>query len=105
MVEPACAVNGENDLMAGGGKNVKPGFELILTAEYTETFPDAPAPTSAVMLVGDKILNDDAGIPAKFNAGGIVKVDAGNGDLVALPRTCRGKAFYNYFTVEVAVLR
>src|SRR6185503_5716481 len=63
MVLSPCAVNGENELITGPGKNLKPATEAVFKAEYTETFPEAPVPTTAVTVDGDTMVNDDAGTP------------------------------------------
>ncbi len=66
-VAPDVAEVGVNELIVGAvGINVKPLAVPVPPAFVTETFPLAPAPTTAVMLVGDTTVKDAAAVPPKL---------------------------------------
>src|SRR5687768_13504365 len=65
---PTCAFTGENVVITGGAPYVKPDCIAVPYPFVTTTLPDAPAPTVAVMLVGEFTVNDAAGIPPNETA-------------------------------------
>jgi hypothetical protein len=70
-VAPELAVVGLNDAMVGvaiGRLNVNPAKEAAPPGVVTLTLPDAPAPTTAVMLVAEATLNEVAAVPPKLTA-------------------------------------
>jgi hypothetical protein len=70
-VAPEVAVVGLNDAMVGvaiGRLNVNPAKEAAPPDVVTLTLPDAPAPTTAVMLVAEATLNEVAAVPPKLTA-------------------------------------
>ena len=42
---------GENDVIVGGGKNVKPAFVAVPEGVVTEILPEEPLPTTALICV------------------------------------------------------
>ena len=56
--------------MVGVGKIVQmnPAFVAVPPGVVTLTFPEEPAPTTAVMLVGESTVKDVAGVPPKVTA-------------------------------------
>jgi hypothetical protein len=71
---PLLALVGVKEVMIGAGINVNPAIVAVPPALVTATLPDAPAPTVAVMFVGELTVNDDAGIPPKLTATASVKL-------------------------------
>jgi len=68
IVAPSPAVVGVNDEMVGAGINVNPARDAEPPSVVTATFPEAPDPTIAVMLVGLFTVNEDALVPPKLTA-------------------------------------
>jgi hypothetical protein len=52
-VAPLAPVVGVNDVMVGAGMNANPAEEAVPPGVVTLTLPEAPAPTTAVMVVAD----------------------------------------------------
>jgi len=50
---PLAPIVGVNEVMVGAGINVNPAEEAVPPGVVTLTLPEAPAPTTAVMLVAD----------------------------------------------------
>jgi hypothetical protein len=67
-VVPAMPLVGVNDVIVGEGINVKPALVAVPPAVVTDTFPDAPASTTAMMLVADTTINEAAAVPPKLTA-------------------------------------
>ena len=68
-VEPLAPLAGVNDEIVGaGGINVNPTRVAIPPGVVTDTFPDVPAPTTVVMLVGETTVKDAAAVPPKLTA-------------------------------------
>jgi hypothetical protein len=63
---PVAPLAGVKEVIVGGGINVKPAIDAIPPGVATLTLPDAPVPTTAVMLVDELTVNDDATTPPKF---------------------------------------
>jgi len=63
---PAPPLDGENDVIVGAGMNVKPVIDTVPPGVITLTLPDAPVPTTAVMLVAELTVTEDAVTPPKF---------------------------------------
>lgn len=57
---PAVASVGENEVMVGGGKKVNPASVPIPVGVFTVTLPDAPLPTTAVIVVEDCTMKEVA---------------------------------------------
>lgn len=57
---------GVNDEIVGAGIKINPGIVAVPPAVVTEMLPEAPAATTAVMLVGDSTVNVDAVVPPKL---------------------------------------
>ena len=70
---PVPAEVGLKDVIVGGGKYVKPARVPVPDAVVTETEPDAPAPTVALMLVALTTVNVVAAVPPKLTAVSPVK--------------------------------
>jgi hypothetical protein len=70
---PVPAEVGLNDAIVGGGKYVKPARVPVPDAVVTETEPDAPAATVALMLVALTTVNVVAALPPKLTAVAPVK--------------------------------
>jgi hypothetical protein len=73
-VSPLPAEVGVNELMVGAGINVKPANDAVPPAVVTETLPDVPAATTAVILVELTTVKDDAAVPPKLTAVAPVKL-------------------------------
>lgn len=73
-VVPAPAFVGVKEVITGAEINVKPVFVAIPPGVVTLTFPDAPVPTTAVMVVGETTVKDVAAIPPKLTAVAPVKL-------------------------------
>jgi hypothetical protein len=65
---PVPPLAGVNEFIVGGGKNEKPAIVAVPPGVVTLILPDAPVPTTAVILVAELIVNDEAAIPPKFTA-------------------------------------
>jgi hypothetical protein len=70
---PVPADVGLNAVMVGGGKYVKPAKVPVPDAVVTETEPEAPAPTVAVILVELTTVKDDAAVLPSLTAVAPVK--------------------------------
>jgi hypothetical protein len=70
-VEPALV--GVKEVMTGAGKKVKPASTPVPPGVVTLTFPEAPAATTAVMLVAETTLKEVAAVPPKLTAVAPVK--------------------------------
>ena len=66
-VLPAAAVVGVKEVIVGAAI-VKPASVAVPPGEVTDTLPDEPLPTTAVMLVALTTLNDVAAVPPKLTA-------------------------------------
>lgn len=67
-VVPVAATVGVKDVMAGISPNVNPAREAVPAGVVTLTVPDAPAPTTASILVGELTVNEVAAVPPKLTA-------------------------------------
>ena len=65
---PVPALAGVNEVIVGAGINVKPANVAIPPGVVTLTLPDAPFPTTAVILVDELTVNEEAATPPKFTA-------------------------------------
>jgi len=70
---PVPPLVGVKEAIVGEGINVKPGSVAVPPAVVTLTFPEAPAPTTAVILVGELTVNALAAALPKFTAVAPVK--------------------------------
>jgi hypothetical protein len=75
MVLPLVAVVGVNEEMVGAGMKVNPASEATPPGVVTETFPDVPLATTAVMVVALITLKDAAFVPPKLTAVAPVKLE------------------------------
>lgn len=57
---------GVNDVIVGAATYVNPANVAVPPGVATLTSPEAPAATTATIVVGETIVNDDAGIPPKL---------------------------------------
>ena len=73
-VIPAPALVGVKDVMVGTGNQLNPDRVAVPPMVETETKPDVPAPTTAVMEVEDTTVNDVAGVPPKLTAEAVEKL-------------------------------
>jgi len=62
-VVPTGPEEGANEVIVGGGNQVKPASEELPPGFVTITLPVAPFPTIAVMLVEELTVNERAFIP------------------------------------------
>jgi len=68
-VDPLPALAGVKDVIVGGAPiNVNPAKVAVPPGVVTLTLPEAPAPTTAVMVVAFTTVNDVAAVPPKFTA-------------------------------------
>ena len=70
---PTPADVGLNDVIVGGGRYAKPARVPVPAAVVTDTEPDAPAATVALMLVALTTVNVVAAVPPKLTAVAPVK--------------------------------
>jgi hypothetical protein len=70
---PVPAEVGLKEVIVGGGKKVKPARVPVPDAVVTDTEPEAPAPTVALMLVALTTVNVVAAVPPKLTAVAPVK--------------------------------
>lgn len=68
MVATAAPLVGVNNEIVGTRTNVNPALDAIPLGVVTETSPDAPLPTMAVILVADTTLNEAATVPPKLTS-------------------------------------
>jgi hypothetical protein len=73
-VAPLAAEVGVKLVIVGAGINTKPELVTAPPGAVTETTPDVPPATTAVMLVADVTLNEVAGVPPKLTAVAPVKL-------------------------------
>jgi len=73
-VTPVPALVGVNDEMVGEGMNVNPPSVATPPGVVTETLPDVPPATTAVIVVAFTTLNEDADVPPKLTAVAPVKL-------------------------------
>jgi len=66
IVAPVVAEIGLKDEIVGAGINVNPVFVAVPAGVVTLTFPDAPEPTTAVIVVELTTANDAAATPPKL---------------------------------------
>jgi len=64
--EPALPLVGVNDVIVGAGINVNPANDAVPPGVVTLTFPDAPVPTTAVIVVVSTTIKEDAAVPPKL---------------------------------------
>ncbi len=69
---PTGPLAGLKEVMTGGGK-VNPASTAVPPAVITLTFPEAPKPTTAVMLVAETTLKEVAAVPPKLTTVAPVK--------------------------------
>lgn len=67
-VAPEAADVGVKDVIVGAAINVNPANVVVPPGVVTLTFPDAPIPTVAIILVGELTVNDVAAVPPKLTA-------------------------------------
>jgi hypothetical protein len=73
-VVPTPATTGVKDVILGGGIKVKPPNVPVPPGLTTDTLPEAPLPTTAVIVVGDTTVNEAAVVPPKLTAVAPVKL-------------------------------
>jgi hypothetical protein len=73
-VTPVPALIGVNEAMVGDGINVNPASVATPPGVVTETLPDAPPATTAVIVVAFTTLNEEADVPPKLTAVAPVKL-------------------------------
>ena len=71
---PAPPLAGVNEVIVGTGINVNPANDTIPPGVVTLTLPDAPVPTTAVMLVDELTVNEIAATPPKLTAVAPIKL-------------------------------
>jgi len=74
-VAPVVAVVGVNEDMVGAGMKVNPAKTAVPPGVVTETFPEAPFATTAVIVLPSTTLNEAALVPPKLTAVAPVKLD------------------------------
>jgi hypothetical protein len=74
MVVPDPALVGENEEMLGAGIKVNPPCISVPPGVVTETFPEVPPATTAVILVEETTLKEEAAVPPKLTAVAPVKL-------------------------------
>ena len=67
-IAPVAALVGVNDAMVGIGMYVNPANDIVPPGVVTTTLPVVPLATTAVMLVADTTVNEEAGVPPKLTA-------------------------------------
>lgn len=73
IVWPVAAATGEKLVITGGGIKVKPVLVVTPPGVVIVTLPEAPAPTTAVMLPGPFTTNEEAGTDPKLTALALLK--------------------------------
>ena len=63
---PVPPLDGVNEVIVGGGIKVKPAIDAVPPGVVIVILPDAPAPTTAVILVDELTVKDVAAIPPKL---------------------------------------
>ena len=74
MVVSLPPIVGVKDAIPGSNVKIKPAFETVVTGVVTDTFPEAPEATIAVMLVAEFIVNELASTSPKLTAVAPVKL-------------------------------
>ena len=82
---PTAPLVGVKLVIVGEGTNVKPASVAVPPGVVTDTLPEVPEPTTAVMLVAETTLNDVAGVPPKLTAIAPVKLVPVKATVVPLP--------------------
>ena len=72
-VSPVVALEGANDEIVGGGKNVNPASVAVPPRVIMVISPDVPSPTIAVIDTSDSTLYDAARVPPKLTEEASVK--------------------------------
>jgi hypothetical protein len=72
-VIPGAAVVGVKDVMVGASINVNPASDPVPSGVVTITLPEAPDPTTAVMVSAESTIYDAAAVPPKDTAEAPVK--------------------------------
>ncbi len=67
-VDPDAAVVGEKEVIVGDCMRVNPPNVAVPSGVKTDTFPDAPAPKTEVIIVEDTTVKDAAAVPPKLTA-------------------------------------
>ena len=65
---PAAPKVGVNDVTVGGCRKIKPESPAEPDGVITDTLPEVPAPTTAVMVFASITVNDVASVPPNFTA-------------------------------------
>lgn len=73
-VAPALPLVGVNEVMVGAGIKINPARVAVPVGAVTEIFPEVPVPTTAVIVVGDTIVNDAAVVPPNETSVTLVKL-------------------------------
>lgn len=73
IVAPVGAVTGVKEVIVGGATNVNPFEVAVPPGVVTLTLPDAPVPTTAVIVVAFTTVNDWAAVPPKLTVVAPVK--------------------------------
>ena len=71
---PVAAFDGPNEVIVGGGINVKPAIDAVPPGVVILTLPDVPVPKTAVIDVAELTVNEEAATPPKFTAVAPVKL-------------------------------
>ena len=70
---PVPPFAGEKEVIAGGGRKVNPANKAVPYGVVTKTFPEAPAPTTAVIVASFTTVKDVAATPPNVTAVAPVK--------------------------------
>jgi hypothetical protein len=81
----APALVGVNEEIVGAGIKVNPAREAVPPGVVTDTLPDVPAATTAVMFDGEFIVKEVANVPPKLTADALLKFVPVMVTLVSLP--------------------
>jgi hypothetical protein len=73
-VSPEAAVIGANEVIVGAGIKVNPPRDALPPGVVTETLPELPAATTAVIVVAFTTENEVAAVPPKLTAEALVKL-------------------------------
>lgn len=73
-VVPLPALVGVNEVMVGAGMNTKPGSTSVPPEVVTETLPEVPPATTAVMLDEEIMEKEEAAVPPKLTAVAPIKL-------------------------------
>ena len=72
--DPIPPLDGVKEVIVGGEINIKPARDAVPPGVVTVTLPDAPVPTTAVILVAELTVKEEAAIPPKFTTVAPVKL-------------------------------